>query len=182
MCQLGLALYLLLFLVLALLGLYAACELLLVWSTDSWTNRFNCSLAHGILGFPGGPVVKHLPATQELQEAWVQSLGGEDPWEKAWQPTPVILPGKSMERGAWWAIVYRVAKSQTRLKELSMHTPTRVGSWFTDQGSNPRPPPTNPAFFGRWILNHWLTMKVPRLSSLNTLFHIILLTILRDKY
>ena len=35
MCQLGLALYLLLFLVLALLGLYAACELLLVWSTDS---------------------------------------------------------------------------------------------------------------------------------------------------
>ena len=27
-----------------------------------------------------------------------------------------------MDRGAWWAIVHRVAKSQTRLKQLSMHT------------------------------------------------------------
>ena len=26
-----------------------------------------------------------------------------------------------MDRGAWWAIVYRVAKSQTCLKQLSMH-------------------------------------------------------------
>ena len=83
MCQLGLALSLLLFLVLALLGLYAACELLLVWSTCSWTNRFNCSLAHGVLGFPGGPVVKNLPATQELEETWVQSLGGEDSLEES---------------------------------------------------------------------------------------------------
>ena len=27
-----------------------------------------------------------------------------------------------MDRGAWWATVHRVAKSQTRLKQLSMHT------------------------------------------------------------
>ena len=27
-----------------------------------------------------------------------------------------------MYRGAWWATVHRVAKSQTRLKLLSMHT------------------------------------------------------------
>ena len=26
-----------------------------------------------------------------------------------------------MDRGAWWAISHRVAKSQTRLKRLSMH-------------------------------------------------------------
>ena len=26
-----------------------------------------------------------------------------------------------MDRGAWWATVHRVAKSQTRLKGLSMH-------------------------------------------------------------
>ena len=31
------------------------------------------------LGFPGGSVVKNLPA---LQETWVQSLGQEDPLEK----------------------------------------------------------------------------------------------------
>ena len=28
----------------------------------------------------------------------------------------------SMDRGAWWAIVHKVAKSQTKLKPLSMHT------------------------------------------------------------
>ena len=27
-----------------------------------------------------------------------------------------------MDRGAWWATVHRVAKSQTRLKRLGMHT------------------------------------------------------------
>ena len=39
--------------------------------------------------------VKNLPAMQETQETWVQSLGQEDPLEKEWQPTSVFLPGKS---------------------------------------------------------------------------------------
>ena len=44
-------------------------------------------------GFPGGSVVKDLPAMQETQ---VQSLGWEDPlWRRKWQLTPVFLPGKS---------------------------------------------------------------------------------------
>ena len=29
-----------------------------------------------------------------MQETWVWSLGGEDPLEKEWQPTPVFLPGE----------------------------------------------------------------------------------------
>ena len=33
-------------------------------------------------GFPGGSVVKNLPAVQELQEMWVQSLGREDALEE----------------------------------------------------------------------------------------------------
>ena len=41
------------------------------------------------------------------------------PWERKWQPTPVFLPGESQGRGAWWAAVYGVAQSQTRLKRLS---------------------------------------------------------------
>ena len=32
-----------------------------------------------LVGFPGGSVVKNLPA---MQEAWVRSLGGEDPLVK----------------------------------------------------------------------------------------------------
>ena len=27
-----------------------------------------------------------------------------------------------MDRGAWWAVVYRFTKSQTQLKQLSMHS------------------------------------------------------------
>ena len=48
-----------------------------------------------IWGFPGGPVVKNPPAIQEPQEAWVRSLGWKIPWRRAWQPTPVFLPGES---------------------------------------------------------------------------------------
>ena len=35
------------------------------------------------MGFPGGSVVKNLPA---VQETWVQSLGQEDPFEKESNP------------------------------------------------------------------------------------------------
>ena len=46
---------------------------------------------------------------------------GKIPWRRAWQPTPVIFPGQSMERRAWWATVHRVVKSWTWLTWLSMH-------------------------------------------------------------
>ena len=36
--------------------------------------------------------VKNPPA---MQETPVQSLGWEDPLEKEWHPTPVLLPGES---------------------------------------------------------------------------------------
>ena len=40
-------------------------------------------------------------------------------WRRKWQPTPVFLPGESQGREAWWAAVYGVAQSRTRLKWLS---------------------------------------------------------------
>ena len=40
-------------------------------------------------------------------------------WRRKWQPTPVFLPGESQGWGAWWAAVYGVAQSRTRLKWLS---------------------------------------------------------------
>ena len=40
-------------------------------------------------------------------------------WRRQWQPTPVFLPGESQGGGAWWAAVYGVAQSWTRLKRLS---------------------------------------------------------------
>ena len=39
--------------------------------------------------------------------------------EKEMDPTPVLLPGKLMDRGAWWAAVHVVARSQTRLSDFT---------------------------------------------------------------
>ena len=54
------------------------------------------------------PLVKNPPAMQDTQ---VQSLGGEDPLEKGMATHSSILAWKI--RGAWWATVHGVAKSQT---------------------------------------------------------------------
>ena len=40
-------------------------------------------------------------------------------WRRKWQPTPVFLPGESQGWEAWWAAVYGVAQSRTRLKRRS---------------------------------------------------------------
>ena len=37
------------------------------------------------MGFPGGTVVKNLPANPG---------SGKIPWSRKWQPAPVLLPGK----------------------------------------------------------------------------------------
>ena len=34
---------------------------------------------------------------------------------RQWHPPPALLPGKSMDGGAWWAAVHVVAQSGTRL-------------------------------------------------------------------
>ena len=41
---------------------------------------------------------------------------GRTPGEKKWQPTPVFLLGNPMDRGATWATVHGITKSQTRLR------------------------------------------------------------------
>ena len=48
-------------------------------------------------------------------------------WGKKWQPTPVFLPGESQGWGTWWAAVYGVTQSQTRLKWLSS---SRSNTWL----------------------------------------------------
>ena len=50
-------------------------------------------------------------------------------WRRKWQPTPVFLPGESQGREAWWAAVYGVAQSWTRLKRLSSSSSGSVVLW-----------------------------------------------------
>ena len=58
--------------------------------------------------FPGGSEKRiHLPSRRLEFDSWVRKI----PWRRKWQPTPVFLPGRFIDRGAWWATVYGVAKS-----------------------------------------------------------------------
>ena len=56
-------------------------------------------------------------------------------WRRQWQPTPVFLPGESQGLGAWWAAVYGVARSRTRLKWLSSSS-SSIQSAKTRPGSD----------------------------------------------
>ena len=58
-----------------------------------------------------------------MQDMWVQSLGWEDPLEKEMATHSGILAWRTpVDRGAWWAIVYGVAKSRTQLsRHLCKH-------------------------------------------------------------
>ena len=59
----------------------------------------------------GAHLINNPPA---MWETWVLSLGGEDPLGKGKAAHFSILAWSTpMDRGAWWAAVHRVIKSQT---------------------------------------------------------------------
>ena len=52
-------------------------------------------------------------------------------WRRAWQPTPIFLPGE-LDRRSRWATVYSVTESQAQLKRCSLHTSMKMGTvWKT---------------------------------------------------
>ena len=71
-------------------------------------------------GFPGGSVVKNPPAY--AGDVGLIPGQGKIHWRRAWQPTPVLLPGKSHGRRSPAGYSPWVAKSRTRLCErLTKH-------------------------------------------------------------
>ena len=79
------------------------------------TLKLVCELCLYMLlwGFPGAQMVKNLPA---MWEAWIQSLGwGRSPGEGNGNLLQYSCLENSMDRGAWWATVDGIAKSQTWL-------------------------------------------------------------------
>ena len=76
------------------------------------------------LRYPSGPVVKNPPANAgDIKDAGLIPGSGRYP---GWYGNPLQYSclQNPMSRGAWWATVHRVAKSQTWLKPLS--TGTRI--------------------------------------------------------
>ena len=64
-------------------------------------------------------------------------------WRRKWQPTPVFFPEKPRDGGAWWASIYGVAQSPTRLKRLNSSSSSSAGSKLA----------VSFALISRWILS-----------------------------
>ena len=67
------------------------------------------------MGFPGGSVVKNLPAN--AGDAISISGLGRCPGGGHGNPLQYSCLENLMDRGAWWATVHRVTKSQTQLRD-----------------------------------------------------------------
>ena len=67
-------------------------------------------------------VVNNLPANAEdIRVSGSIPGSGRSPGGGCGNPLQYSCLENSMDRGAWWATVYSVAKSQTHLKQLSIH-------------------------------------------------------------
>ena len=78
-----------------------------------------------LLQFPGGSEGKESACNAEDLDSILRS---KITWRRKWQPTPVFLPGLSMDRGAWWAIVHGVAKCRTHLSDFHFQYKVKVKS------------------------------------------------------
>ena len=65
-------------------------------------------------------------ATSDLRDSGLSSGSGRSPGGGHGNPLQYSYLGNPINRGVWWAMVCRVTKNQTRLKQLSMHAHIRV--------------------------------------------------------
>ena len=70
-----------------------------------------CLEKHGSLGLLGGSVVKNLPAKQEMW-GWIPEPG-RSPGKGNGYSLQYSNLGNTMDRAAWRATVYEVARNQT---------------------------------------------------------------------
>ena len=78
-------------------------------------------------GFPGGTVVKNLPANAgDAEDMGSIPVSGRSPGEGNGNLLQYSCLENPMDRGAWRAAVHRVAKSQT---QLSMHAQQQLGEF-----------------------------------------------------
>ena len=116
---------------------------------ETWVPSLCSLIAH---------LVKSLPATQETQ---VQFLGWEDPLGKEMATHSSALAWRIQGTGgAWWAAVYGIAQSRTRLNRLSSSSSSRLV--FEYQGMR---------ILGKISLEFYLLQTV----SIALLFHIYIL-------
>ena len=70
------------------------------WTEDMPSCGFLC--LYPVFFFFNFLVAQTLKNLSIMEETQVWSWVGKILWKRAWQPTPVFLPGESHGRGAWW--------------------------------------------------------------------------------
>ena len=82
------------------------------------------------MGFPGGSVVKNLPANTGDTDLIPGS--GRSPGGRNGNPLQYSCLENPIDRGAWWATVHGVTKSQTWLRNWTTKTIiSKLRKWFT---------------------------------------------------
>ena len=91
-------------------GLYSSCSC----KESDITERLSLSLSDGPRGFPGGSVVKNLPANAgDTRDAGLIPGSGRSPGGGNGNLLQYFCLENPMDRGDWWAAVYRVTESDT---------------------------------------------------------------------
>ena len=66
------------------------------------------------MGFPGGSVIKNLPANAgDTRDIGLIPGSGRSPWGGKGNPLQYSCLENPMDGGVWWAAVHGVARSQT---------------------------------------------------------------------
>ena len=108
--------------------IYISWQIICLQCRKSWFNFWVGKIPAEGIGHPPqyswaslvAQMVKNLPA---MQETWVGSLGWEDALKEGMETHFSILDWRiPMDRGAWWATVYGITKSQTQLSDQHTHT------------------------------------------------------------
>ena len=91
-----------------------------------------CKTLQKLMGLPGGASGKEhtCQCRRRRSDPWRRSLG-RSPGEGHGNPLQYSCLENPMDRGAWWATVHGVTKSQTRLKRLSVQVHTKTYACVT---------------------------------------------------
>ena len=113
--------------------------------------------------FPSGSVGKRICLLcRKHRRYWFDPWVGKIPWRRAWQLSPVFLPGESHARGAWQPLVHGVRKSQTRLKWThdactwpSNATPGQIRAPLSSQQHSSQKPRHGNSLNALWQMSGW---------------------------
>ena len=97
------------------------------WALDSAFGQVNCLKSTKENASQVVLAIKNLPANAgDVKDKGSIPEQGRSPGEGNGKPLQYSCIENPMDRGAYWAIVHRVTKSRTRLKQLHMHACTHT--------------------------------------------------------